>query len=208
MNCIFLLPAIKWLAGKYDTGRSICHEGTDNNSKENLWLSEASCMAGSHGAFCPDPAWLAASGLWQWPAFSICRKKRRSSGWSLKVMNGALKWIKGLWQWTLKKVTWKPSSDVECKDLSDEISINGTVTALVSEAEMNPPEEDTKQQCLQCETQKWTVLPKASEMIPLLLWSPSGASQDEHRLLLIANADKVFPPKENHFRVYRLHLQK
>lgn len=50
----------------------------------------------NHGAFCPVPAWLAASGLWQWPAISICRKKRRSAGWSLKVMNGALKWIKGL----------------------------------------------------------------------------------------------------------------
>lgn len=39
------------------------------------------------------------------------------------------------------------------RDLRDEISLNGTVTALGSEADVNPPEEDTKQQCLQRETQ-------------------------------------------------------
>lgn len=127
----------------------------------------------SHRCFCPGPAQRAASGLWQWPACSICRNRSRPAGWRLKVMNKALKLIKG----------------AGC----DKISVSGTVKAW-SEAE--GPSEGGTPVALPA-ARAWSgyfsricvwdtelkCLPQASETIPLLQVVPSQwCQEDQHGL--------------------------
>lgn len=127
-----------------------------------------------------------------------------------RLRPGSNEWRSGMnwrcWLWTLRKVTWKPSSsDAECKDLRDEMSVNGESSAGLGAH--GPSRRSLWQRCLQQRVghsfaqSEWM---SSSPVVTDLPVAPAGSAQP----LADINAWKVSPsspphsplPKENHFR--------